>query len=225
MQIYKDLTTVYKDSFFQECHDGDTLQIKEREPEAKVQLAEIPVQSDITQIDESFLHKSTTWYYKDNTGRPQVQHDCDGILLIDYNNKEYLVLVELKSQYTKNNIEKAELQLAASYFRIASRLSLFKNFNLHRQKVCGIIVSLPYDTDKKLKTLRKKKTGKPLCRFEQQALYFIDGDRPYLLDDTHVKLAQLPICTYYYQPQLSLFHVDATPGTTRFDLYKYLRKL
>lgn len=225
MQIYNDLTAIYKDCFFSDCQVGDVVTIKEQDGNPKVVDVTIQASSEMTYISSDFLHWSTVKYYKDNQGKPEVQHDCDGIMLVRYQNNDYLVLIELKSDYNRENIKKAEKQLAASYFRIMHHLQPLSNFNCYTCKVCGIIVSLPIDTSTKRDIRNKKNIGRQLPRFEEQADHFIEKNDPYMLDDRVVGLSQLPVHNQYIIGQLPLFHVDANPGSTTFDLYKYLRKL
>ena len=107
MKIYDDLTAIYKDCFFTDCHAGDVLTINERDGNPKVVNVNIQVSSDLMYINSDFLHGCTTKYYKDNDGRkPEVQHDCDGIMIVKYQNTDYLVLVEMKSDYNRENIKR-----------------------------------------------------------------------------------------------------------------------
>lgn len=179
MKIYDDLTAIYKDCFFTDCHAGDVLTINERDGNPKVVNVNIQVSSDLMYINSDFLHGCTTKYYKDNDGRkPEVQHDCDGIMIVKYQNTDYLVLVEMKSDYNRENIKKAEKQLAASYFRIIRHLLPLRNFNYYACKVCGVIISLPVSTEIKRNIRNKKSTNKQLVRFEQQADHFVRQTKP-----------------------------------------------
>lgn len=225
MQIYNDLVTIYKDNFFSECHDGDVLTISEQDGNPKVVDVNISVSTDLLFINSDFLHHSTTRYYKDNVGRPEVQHDCDGILLVRYMNNDYLILMELKSEYNRDNIKKAEKQLAASYFRIIRHLIPLRNFNSYTCKVCGIIVSLPVSTEIKRSIRNKKNVGRLLPRFEGQADHFMRNTNPYMLADEVVELGNLPIHPQYFMNPLPIFHVDANEGSTDIDIYKYIRRL
>ena len=225
MQIYNDLTTIYKDNFFSDCQAGDMLTVKENDGKPKVVDVTIQVNSDLTFINSDFLHWSTVKYYKDNQGRPEVQHDCDGIMIVRYQGTDYLVLLELKSDYNRENIKKAEKQLAASYFRIMHYLAPLKNFNCYACKVCGIIVSLPIDAETKRDIRKKKNISHPLARYEQQVEHFIKKSSPYMLDDQVVRIGNLPLHPQYVKNPLPLFHIDANPGSTTIDVYNCLNKL
>ena len=160
MQIYNDLKSIYKDLYLSEYHNGDSFQINEICGNPDVKGVRIKVQSDLTNISNEFLHKTTTAYYKDNQGKPEVQHDCDGIMLVHHNNNDYLVIMELKSAYNKDNIEKAEKQIAASLFRMICRLKPLNSFNIHDCKICGMIVSLPVTSETK-RDIKKKQNRTP----------------------------------------------------------------
>lgn len=225
MQIYNDLTTIYKDSFFRNCKVGDIVVVKEIEGNPKVAEVTFQATSELTFINSDFLHWCTVKYFKDNYGAPEVQHDCDGILIAHYQNCDYLVLIELKSDYNKKNIKKAEKQLAASYFRIMHNLEPLRSFNCYSCKVCGIIVSLPLDTESKRSLRNKRNIGRPLPRYEDQAQHFISRSAPYMLDDQHIGLQQLPVKNKYIINPMPLFHIDANLGSTAIDIYRCLRKL
>lgn len=225
MQIYNDLTSIYKDDFFCDCHAGDTITVKEVDGKPKVVDVNIQVLSDIMFIKSDFLQGSSSKYFKDNQSKPEVQHDCDGIMIVHYQGDDYLVLLELKSDYTRDSIKKAEKQLAASYFRIMHYLAPLRKFNCYACKVCGIIVSLPVDTETKRDIRKKKNVRHALTRFEQQAEHFIKKSSPYMLKDDVTCIGKLPVHPQYVIDPLPLFHIDANPGSTTIDIYNSLKKL
>lgn len=225
MRIHDDLIAIYQDRFVSEYHQGDCCRIEESNGEPGVEGVNIKVLSDMTSIDHSFLDHTTTLYYKNNTCKPEVQHDCDGILLVNFNNVDYLVLMELKTSYTCTNIKKAEKQLAASMFRVLCRLYPLTSFNIHQYKVCGIIVSLPVGAELKRDIIKKKNANVTLRRYEEQAAHFLKKSDPYNLDDTHVKIGNLPVNQVFVKNPLPIFHIDVEKGVSEIDIYNCLRKL
>lgn len=225
MQIYNDLRSIYKDLYLSEYHNGDSFQIDEICGNPDVEGVRIKVLSDLTNISNEFLHKATSAYYKDNQGKPEIQHDCDGIMLIHHNNNDYLVIMELKSAYNKENIEKAEKQIAASLFRMICRLKPLNSFNIHNCKVCGMIASLPITSETKRDIKKKQNAKKQLRRFEEQAYHFMRTSLPYMLDDKNTKLSMLPVNSIYVPKQIPLFHIDVEKGITDIDIYNRLIKL
>ena len=225
MQIYSDLKSIYKDLYLSEYHKGDSFQIDEICGTPGVDGVRIMVQSDLTNISNEVLHKTTSAYYKDNQGKPEIQHDCDGIMLIHHNNNDYLVIMELKSAYCKENIEKAEKQIAASLFRMICRLKPLNSFNIHNCKVCGMIVSLPITPETKRNIKKRQNTRKQLNRYEEQALHFIRSSYPYMLDDNHIKMSNLPVNPIYVKKQIPIFHIDVEKGVSDIDIYNRLIKL
>ncbi len=226
MQICNDLKSIYKDYFFCEYHDGDIFEIEEHCGEPGVDGVRICVQSDLTNISNEFLHKTTVSYIRDNTHKPEIQHDCDGIMLIHHNNNDYLVAIELKTTYSNTNIKKAEKQIAASLFRMIYRLNPFNSFNFHSYKICGMIVSLPISTEIKRDIRKKQNTGKTLRHFEEQASHFLRTSMPYILeDDEHIKMSELPVNQTYIIKQIPLFHIDVNKGITDINIYNSLLKL
>lgn len=225
MQIYNDLRSIYKDLYLSEYHNGDSFQIDEICGNPDVEGVRIKVLSDLTNISNEFLHKATSAYYKDNQGKPEIQHDCDGIMLIHHNNNDYLVIMELKSAYNKENIEKAEKQIAASLFRMICRLKPLNSFNIHNCKVCGMIASLPITSETKRDIKKKQNAKKQLRRFEEQAYHFMRTSLPYMLDDNNTKLSMLPVNSIYVPKQIPLFHIDVEKGISDIDIYNRLIKL
>jgi len=225
MQIYSDLKSIYKDLYLSEYHKGDSFQIDENCGTPGVDGVRIKVQSDLTNISNEFLHKTTSAYYKDNQGKPEVQHDCDGIMLVHHNNNDYLVIMELKSTYCQDNIEKAEKQIAASLFRMLCRLTPLNSFNVHSCKICGIIVSLPISPEKKRDIKKRQNAKAQLKRFEEQACHFMRTSYPYMLDDSHIKMSNLPVNPIYVMKQIPLFHIDVERGISEIDIYNRLNKL
>lgn len=225
MQIYDDLISIYRDCFFRNCKNGDIISIVERDGKPKVKGIDIELKSDVTFIDSEFLHKTTSSFYKDNIAKPELQHDCDGILLVKYQNTDFLVLLELKSEYNKSNIVKAEKQLTASHMRILTMLMPFLSFNCYSCKTCGIIVSLPIGTEVKRSIKNKHNTKNDLSMFEKQSEYFISKSTPYELDDKFMQIGTLPIHSQYVKNPLPIFHAEANEGITNIDIYSFLRKL
>ena len=225
MKICDDLKSIYRDTYFCEYQDGDTIEILEERGDPDVTGVSINVKSELTNIQSDFLHNSTSSYYKRNTCKPEIQHDCDGIMLLHYKNDDFLVLLELKSHFTKTNIEKAEKQIAASLFRMICRLKPLNSFDVHNCKVCGIIVSLPVSDETKRDIRVRKNAGKKLKRFEEQAYHFLRKSQPYLLEDEHIGLSKLPVNPVYIKKQIPLFHIDVKKGFSEIDIYNRLIKL
>lgn len=225
MKIYDALTSIYKDKFFKEYSSGDVLIVSERDGKPKVKEVQIDINSEVTYIDSEFLHNVTSKYYRDNQCKPELQHDCDGVLIIIFNNTLYLVFLELKSDYTIDNIVKAEKQISTSYFRLIRHLLPFKCFNFYSCKVCGVIISLPIGVETKRKIRNKKNVGRTLSRFEQQAEHFTKKKNPYLLKSEYTGMDKLLVYDSYVMSSFPIFHIDANAGTTNMDIYKILRRL
>jgi hypothetical protein len=146
-------------------------------------------------------------------------------MLVHHNNNDYLVIMELKSAYNKDNIEKAEKQIAASLFRMICRLKPLNSFNIHDCKICGMIVSLPVTSETKRDIKKKQNAKKQLKRFEEQAWHFMRSSLPYMLDDDNVKMSNLPVNPIYVKKQIPLFHINVEKGVSDIDIYNRLIKL
>ena len=67
--------------------------------------------------------------------------DCDGILLIEHNEKKYLVVCELKSSFSSEKKKKKKDQLVGSYIKMVGILSTLQNFKRDEYEVKGVIAS------------------------------------------------------------------------------------
>lgn len=84
---------------------------------------------------ELYVKRSQDFYFK---------RKCDGFVICDYNDKYYLIWIELKSGF--NNIFKdAIYQIASCYVKSKSYLHNIKAYHPEEYKELGIVVSEPED--------------------------------------------------------------------------------
>lgn len=135
-----DLTQLYKPTYF-ESKSGSIV-VKEPQKEART-LKEVTFTftGSMIFINPKFLDDSTEIYIKPPTG-VSFRHICDGIFILEQNEKKYIIWIELKSGY--NDVcKKAIDQLATSYVKTKSHLMNFSTFNPAEYIELGIIVSFP----------------------------------------------------------------------------------
>lgn len=226
-QLYESLVKLYRPDLFAYCPNGGCICIKEHESGAKVKGAELECHGQLLSIDNDFLQKAHG-IYPDNTCTPELKHDCDGVLAVEVRGCKYLVFIELKSSYTKDNLQKAEKQLAASYLRVMSRLICIVNFVPDAYKKCGIIISHPLDIAEKQKIKRKQQIGKRLDRYDRQALTFATTcKKAFPLEKKYAQLCTLPVRKELLFDSLPIYHLDVSQSASqgRFNLEEILRKL
>ena len=68
-----------------------------------------------------------------------LQKDCDGILLFEYKEKNYLILSELKSKFDVDNLAKAKDQLVGTFINLRATLSVLQNVDLSNYSILGLI--------------------------------------------------------------------------------------
>lgn len=73
------------------------------------------------------LLKQTSGVYSNNSTGIHFRKGCDGFVLTEHNGQAYLIWIELKSSFNEV-VHKAVPQIAASYLKIKSFLSLYTSF-------------------------------------------------------------------------------------------------
>lgn len=223
--LYNDLIHFYHPNLFEFKCCGGIIPIHEHETNATVKMVEICYHGKLLSINNNFLRECHN-IYKDNENKlPEIKHDCDGIFLLTKQEQKYFVLIELKSKYSKDNLEKAEKQLAASYIRVLSRLSCLKDFDISEYKVCGIIVSHNPTTSELSKADKKRHTKQTLDRYEKQMIAFRNDATPFELNHLFVRTNKLPIREDLLFNTLPVFHINCYGESVKFDLDTILRKL
>lgn len=67
--------------------------------------------------------------------------NCDGIHVFEYNGEKFLMLSELKSKYSTQDIVKAKDQLIGTYLNLIAVLSVMQGFNINEYRIFGLIAS------------------------------------------------------------------------------------
>lgn len=232
MKLYDDLTEVFSEDWFHFEHKGGIIKIEETGKQATVKSVELEFHGQAISIHKEIFEKTDCLFKRDEEVRdkmPKLQHSCDGVLIIEQQERKYLVFVELKSDYTSDNIRKAEIQLCASYLRIMALLNCIKDFHADKYRKCGIIVSHPQSPEKLNLILKKKNNKISLTRFERQSLSFASkypkGGFP--MDKTYSLLGKLPITDCLHFDILPTFHLNVNKncGTGYFVLNDILNRL
>ena len=223
--LYNDLTHFYHPDLFEYKCCGGLIPIYEYETNATVKMVEMCYHGKLLSIKNELLKVCHNIYKNNQNNLPEIKHDCDGIFFLTIREQKYFVLIELKSKYSNDNIEKAEKQLAASYIRVLSRLSCLKDFDISKYKVCGIIVSHNPTTAELLKVNKKRQTKQALYRYEKQMMVFREDANRFDLSHLFVRTNQLPIREDLLFNTLPVFHINCHGETVKFDLDTILRKL
>ena len=144
MLLYDHLIKVFHSDLFEIRYGGGIFTIKETDRNASVKKIDIEFHGQLLAIHNGIFNKTDFLFPEDEeTGPdlPKLRHGCDGVLAIECKETKYLVFIELKSDYTSDNISKAEKQICASYLRIAMLLNGIYGINLDNYKNPGNVLS------------------------------------------------------------------------------------
>ena len=232
MKLYDELTKVFCEDWFHLESKGGIAEIKEDGKQAAVKKAELVFHGQMMSIDKGIFEKTDFLFKSDENveGKmPKLQHSCDGVLIIEQKEGKYIAFIELKSDYTCDNIRKAEIQLCASYLRVMALLNCIDGFNPDEYKKCGIIVSHPMNMEKLSLILKKKNNNAKLTRFDKQCLAFSSKRQKsgFTMDTTYSMMGELPVADRLRFDTLPTFHFSVSSGchTGRFNLDEVLRRL
>lgn len=232
MKLYDDLTKVFCEDWFHLENNGGIAEIKEDGKQATVRKAELVFRGQMMSIDKGIFEKTDFLFKPDEKvgeKMPKLQHSCDGVLIIEWKNQKYIVFIELKSDYTCDNIRKAEIQICASYLRTMALLNCVDGFDPRKYKICGIIVSHPMDVEKLNLALKRKNSNKKLTRFDRQCMAFSSNSKTksFPMDKIYSMLGGLPVADHLRFDSLPTFHFNINKGchTGRFYLDEVLNLL
>lgn len=112
--------------------------------ESKLQKVNISIPDNAIEISNNILRKSSDIYRKitEYDSNYSFRSDCDGILLVEKDNVDYLITIELKSGYNEVRY-KAIYQLVVSDIKIMNYLNLIIGFEPTRCKHIGLVFSYP----------------------------------------------------------------------------------
>lgn len=158
MIAIEDLQTLYDTSYFEERENTVCIKEQQRNNPNALSKVDFTFSGKLINIKSTFLKNSETIYRK-HTEHLNFRQICDGVLIIKYNEKNFIIWVELKSGYNEV-CKKAIFQLPASYIKLKSHLKNFPNYIPDQYTELGIIVSYPpqkyeNDNDDIMKAKRK----------------------------------------------------------------------
>lgn len=138
------------------------------------------------EIPNNVVKDATSFYAKAQSREP-LNHDCDGIFFSEYSGKKFLFLCELKSSFSRKEIQKAKEQVIGSYLKIHSLLSLLQGYRKEEIEVRGLIVSFKPETERLL-AIEKNSENDRSCRF----CSLLHNEQKYVMTKMN--------CEKYYKP-------------------------
>lgn len=213
-EIYFDLCRVYASNHFGPI--CNSVQVTETGEEATVRSVTITTDSQFFQIRNSFLKAGGSRY--DNGGETSsvdLGHDCDGAILVEKNGQNCLILLELKSSYSKSSLEKAKKQFLSSYHNLISEFSGLSSFDPSMLKVCCMLASHPLSDEKKTMYLKWKQCGNGLDGYCKRALHYAlhPESSTILKKSEDSTINEAPIKETYLFREAQLFHLAVPEGS------------
>lgn len=157
----EDLQTLYDVSYFEEREDSISIREKQRNNPDALSKVNFTFSGQLIYIKSDFFDDSKSIYRK-HAEHLNFKKICDGVLIINQHEKNYIVWIELKSGYNEV-CKKAIFQLPASYIKLKSHLKNFPSYIPTQYQELGIIVSFPpqkYENDNEDIMVAKRKLVK-----------------------------------------------------------------
>lgn len=145
---------------------------------------------------------------------PCLNKECDGIIITEFNGKNYIVLIELKSGFC-SGISKGRVQLMASGFKILTFLNCIEEFSLEDYSLCAILALQKPTTEKLGQVVKKESANIELTGLDKLMRKVSVED--IVRDDIQAKdllFDSLPVKHNYCSPVLPLFIYSVQPDKT-----------
>lgn len=141
---------------------------------------------------------------------PCLNEECDGIIITEFNDKKYIVLIELKSGFC-SGISKGRIQLMASSLKILTFLNCIDEFSLDEYSLCAILALQKPTTEKLGQIVKKERANIELTGLDK--LMRMVSVKDIVRDDIQAKdllFDSLPVKHNYCSPVLPLFFLFCT---------------
>ncbi len=137
----EDLSLLYNRDYIDE--EKGSLTVRENNSQ-KTSLTEVTFlfNGNMLFVRQDVLQKSKDAYISKNKFGVNMKLNCDGLLILDSEDRHYLVYLEMKSSFNEVK-KKAIYQIPSSYIKLNSILANFQSFDIEQYKKLGLIVSYP----------------------------------------------------------------------------------
>ena len=136
--------SIYKDCYFSEVAGSFTVQNEENAAAGVLTQVELLSKGRFICISNKILKESAE-IYKKIEKKPNgfsFRMDCDGICLLNIDDRNYLLIIEVKSGY--NDVKKKGIsQIVASYVKMRSILQSIEGYTPADYEELGLLVSYP----------------------------------------------------------------------------------
>lgn len=226
--IHNDLCSIYASNHFGPI--CKSIRVIEKEKKAKVKFVTIKTESQLFQIKNSFLKAGGSRYDNGEViSTSDLGHDCDGAFFVEKDGKNYLVMLELKSSYSKDSLCKAKKQFLSSFHNLMSELHGLINYNPTDVKVCCMLASHPLKTEEMVKFLKWKYDGNGLDGYATRAIHYAMHPEDYTIfyksEDRTIDAA--PLRESHLFSEAPMFHLPVPENSESgiFNIDKLLSKI
>lgn len=148
MVTKNDFSELYDSNLF--TNATNSFSLRESQKDASVKGAEFVLPGAEFIVCTESIWSSSTELYTKKSAEFEFKRECDGFVLCDFNDKHYLLWIELKSGFS-DIFNKAVYQLSGCYVKAKSYLRNIASYNPDEYKELGIVVSLP--EEQKVRTI------------------------------------------------------------------------
>lgn len=141
MLTLSELQQIYLPQYFEEHANALTV-VEKQDNDQSLREVSFHYTGKAIFIKPDFLKDESGIYRKQSTPRLNLRRICDGIILLEQEEKNYLLVLELKSGYSEV-CKKAIEQVVSCYQKIRFHLNRFASFNSSEYTEVGIIFSFP----------------------------------------------------------------------------------
>ena len=216
-ELYSKLIQIFEQKYIKEYSDG-SLVINDTDKNAHFNCLAIEKRSHAILFADTFLKNFNNSFKGDPA--PELNRECDGIVITEYNGKKYIILVELKSKF-ETGMGKGPKQLLASCFKTLTLFSCIDGFSFNDYNLCAVL-ALQKPTPESLNKVRQKKELKEdlkeldLLKIEVNKNDIVQSEisrKKFLFDTLPIKE------TFCHDLPLFIFTVkdDKTSGTMNLD--------
>lgn len=200
------------------CKYAGAVVIEEEDPQAKVRSVCVE-NGDFISLNKKILDQMNL-LFKQKDDRFSLCKGCDGILLLEYKEEKYLFLIELKTNYTNDQIIKARNQIEASYAKLLMLLNSLDGFHREDYKFRALIIAFEPKAETLTKLLKRTQIASGYCKEYFCLRLHHAKDSGLILKHDISLLKGLPLKRDYKFEELPIYFVPYTGETV--DIRKYL---
>ena len=215
MITYDDLmSSIFDSCFFEKPASSFTLSEKQNALD-KLNKVDFTLSGNAINVRNGLLSKTSEGYRKISESF-SFRKDCDGIVLVDRDDKHYMVFIELKSGFGEV-ANKAVFQIASSYIRFKHYLSSIDTYSPHDYQEIGIIISYPYKAeigDREVLDRRNGLLNSAYSSFLNRCKIEFKNGNPILINSSDLEIDKMNLSSNLQINNLKVINIQVADGAT-----------